>query len=73
MAGMPHMICTEDAVRGMVRAAASAAGGQRALARKLGISAAFINQIILSHRPPTGKILRYLKLRRTVSVTYESA
>lgn len=42
-------------------------GSQRALARKIGVSAAFLNDIIRGKREPSGKPLKYLGLVRLVS------
>lgn len=57
-------------VRARLRIAVSAAGGQRALARKIGCSVQFLNAILQGNRPPAGKPLEYLGLRKRV--TYES-
>lgn len=51
-------------VRVRLRAEAVAAGGQRALARKIGISVQFLNSVILGHDEPAGKLLEHLRLRR---------
>lgn len=42
-------------------------GSQRALARKIGVSPTFLNEIIRETRNPTGKVLAYLGLERIVT------
>lgn len=56
-----------EGVRIRLRALAVVTGSQRALARKIGCSAAFLNDIILGKREPAGKVLAYLRLKRRVS------
>jgi len=58
---------TADKVRVKLKAAAELLGGQRALARKIGVSAAFLNDIILGKREPSGRVVTYLHLTREVS------
>ena len=56
-------------VRIRLRAMAVIEGSQRALARKIGVSASFLNDILLGKREPAGKVVEFLGLRRRV--TYE--
>lgn len=56
-------------VRIRLRALASIKGSQRALAREIGVSATFLNDILLGKREPAGKVVSYLGLSRRV--TYE--
>jgi transcriptional regulator with XRE-family HTH domain len=39
---------------------------QKALAKKIGVSASFLNDILLEKREPQGKVLEFLKLDRVV-------
>lgn len=57
-------------VRARLRAETVIAGSQRALAKKIGCSATFLNDILLGKREPVGKPLEYLRLRRRL--IYES-
>jgi len=56
-------------VRVRLRAAAEAAGGQRALAKKIGCDFQLVNAIIKGRCLPCGKPLEYLGLKKLV--TYE--
>ena len=42
------------------------AGGQRALARSLGVSPSYLHDVIRGRREPAGKLLAALGLKRTV-------
>lgn len=42
-------------------------GGQRALARKIGVSPTFLNDILREKREPAGKVVSFLGLERVVS------
>lgn len=53
-------------VRRLLDVAAQTEGSQRNLAKKIGVSAAFLNDIILGKREPSGKPLDYLELERVV-------
>lgn len=57
---------TADDVRQRLLRAVEVEGSQRALAKKLGVSAAFLNDILLGKREPSGKPLTFLGLRRDV-------
>lgn len=39
---------------------------QAALAKKIGVSAPYLNDILLEKREPQGKVLEWLKLKRVV-------
>lgn len=54
-------------VRTRLRALAALEGGQRALARKIGCSPTFLNDILLGKREPAGKVIAHLGLRRQVT------
>lgn len=56
-----------DCVAKMLADEARLAGSQRALARSIGVSASFLNDIILGKREPSGKPLQFLGLVRVVS------
>ena len=56
-------------VRIRLRALAVIAGSQRALAKQIGVSPTFLNDIILGKREPAGKVVSFLGLQRRV--TYE--
>lgn len=58
---------TADKVRQQLTAHALIDGSQSALAKKIGCSRAFLNDIILGKREPSGKVLTYLGLQRRVS------
>jgi DNA-binding transcriptional regulator YdaS (Cro superfamily) len=58
-------ITTAD-VYGRIRNTVRAAGSQRAFAKQLGVSEAFISAVISGVRPPTEPILRAVKLKRVV-------
>lgn len=55
-----------DEVHKMLRRAADRAGSQVALAREIGVSAAFLNDILLGKREPSGKPVQWLGLTRRV-------
>lgn len=42
-------------------------GSQRALARKIGVSPTFLNDILLEKREPAGKVVTFLGLQRVVT------
>lgn len=42
-------------------------GGQRALARKIGVSPTFLNDILREKREPAGKVVSYLGLVRVIT------
>lgn len=50
----------------VIRREVQAAGGQSAFARKLGISAAYVSQIVNAHREPSDAVLARIGLRRVV-------
>ena len=56
-----------NTVRVVLRQHATREGGQRALARKLGVSVSFINKIVKGTKEPSGKVLTYLGLQRVVT------
>ena len=60
------MTITSEQVREKLRRKASIMGSQKALAEDLGVSSAFISDILLGKRQPTGKVLECLGLRRVV-------
>lgn len=64
------MMHDEQYVRTRLRAEAAAAGGQRALARKIGCNVQLINNILKGHKAPCGKPLEWMRLRKVV--LYES-
>lgn len=53
-----------DDVRERLRKLSEKAGGQRALARDLGISPSYLNDVILGRKKPGAKILTALGLER---------
>ena len=55
----------------MFRRHVEAAGGVRALARKLGLSAAYVSDVRLGRRSPGPSILKPLKLKRVVITRVE--
>ena len=57
---------TAEQVRHQLADLASAQGSQRALATRIGISPAYLCEIIGGTREPAGKVLEWLKLRREV-------
>lgn len=63
-------VFTSDEVRQKLRQAACDAGSQKALAERIGVSSAFLSDIILAKREPSGAVLSFLGLRR--AVRYES-
>ncbi len=58
---------TEDDVRERLRAAIDAAGSQQEFARRMGISAQYINDVVRGRREPGQKILDALGIERVVS------
>lgn len=63
----------EAEVRKMIRHACKEAGSQTALAQSLGVSKAFISDIVRGNREPSGKVLEHLGLTkesRRVTVYY---
>ena len=61
---------TADQVRDILRRKACELGSQKAVAEHLGVSNTFISDILAGKREPTGKVLAWLRLVRTVR--YES-
>ncbi len=57
---------TADTIRDKLKNLAKEVGGQRELARRIGVSAPFLNDIILSKRHPSGKVLEFLQIERIV-------
>ena len=58
---------TADKVRAKLKRITSGDISQRELARQIGCSPAFLNDIILGKREPAGKVLTWLGLRRKVT------
>lgn len=56
-------------VRRSLAAQAKRYGSQRALAKAIGVSATFLNDIICGHREPSGKPITFLGLERKVTYT----
>jgi DNA-binding transcriptional regulator YdaS (Cro superfamily) len=59
-----------DAVRQMLASHALALGSQKALAEKIGVTQAFVCDIINGRREPSGKPVAFLGLRRVVSYEF---
>lgn len=55
-----HQAYYADQMRSRLRAELSAAGSQKELAKRIGISSQFLNDMINDRRPVTGKALAYL-------------
>lgn len=55
----------------LIRRRARAAGGLRALARRLGVSPAALADVLQHRRPPGPTLLRALRLRRRVRYVRE--
>lgn len=55
-----------EQVRAKLTARAAAMGSQKALAAEIGVSPAFLSEIITGHREPCGKPVEYLGLERVV-------
>lgn len=71
---MPKSVTlSADEVLAMIRDAVTKAGGQRAAARRFGVSAAYINDLVHARREPGDAILRALGLTKRVTrtVVYE--
>lgn len=47
-------------------------GSQLELAKKIGISPAYLSEIIRGNREPFGKVLKYLKLKRVTGYLTKS-
>lgn len=62
---------TEQQVISQLRAAASAAGSQRAYAESIGVSEAYLSDVLASRRTPGPKVLAALGLEAVV--LYQSA
>lgn len=62
---------TADGVRIRLQAEASKLGSQRALAKKIGCSSAFLNEVINGTREPAGPILDYLGMVRQVRYVFD--
>lgn len=58
---------TADAVRNELREEAEYEGSQRALARLIGVSPTLLNDILLSKREPSGKVLEFLGYERVIT------
>ena len=63
---MPRRILTATQVRAELREKAEYEGSQRKLAKLIGVSAAFLNDILLGKREPSGKPVAFLGLERHV-------
>lgn len=59
-------IVDESEVRKMIRKEVKEFGSQRAFAAHLGVSAAFVNDIVRGNREPSGKVLQHLGLSKDV-------
>ena len=59
------MLTSNDVVKQLETAAAKA-GSQRALAIEIGVSAAYVSDILAGKREPFGRVLDYLGLERKV-------
>lgn len=57
----------DDDVRRLLRKEAEKLGSQRALARSLGLSAAFVSDVLRGNRAPSGPLLDLLGLERIVA------
>lgn len=55
-----------EVVRKRLRKASDQCGGQRALARMLGVSSTYLNDVIVGRKEPAGKLLDALGLQRVV-------
>lgn len=58
--GSFHKAHYADQIRSILRAELSAAGSQKALAERIGISPQFLHDMLNDRRPITGKALSYL-------------
>lgn len=58
---------TADDVRDQLRQQAERYGSQRALARTIGVSAAFLSDVLLGRREPSGPLLDFLGIERVVT------
>ena len=65
------MALTADSVRILLQAEASKLGSQRALARKIGCSPTFLNEVIKGSREPSGPLLDYLRLIRKITYVWK--
>ena len=59
-------IIEESEVRKMVQRACKDHGSLRSFAAHLGVSAAFVNDIVRGNREPSGKVLQHLGLSKDV-------
>lgn len=57
---------TAAQVRTMLLRAARDTGSQREFAAKLGVSESFLSHVLAGSKEPSGKVLRFLKLKRVV-------
>ncbi len=57
---------TADKYRAELRKMVSACGTQAALAKKIGVSRSFLNDVLLGKREPSGKVLSWLGFVRVV-------
>ena len=57
---------TKDALLMRLDRMIQQAGGQRALARRLGLSPSYLNDVMRGKREPAGKLLSALGLQRVV-------
>lgn len=64
---------TADEVRELLREEARSLGSQRALARKAGVSAPFVSDVLKGAREPSGALLDLIGVERVVTyhTTYE--
>ncbi len=58
------LISDQDVRERLKEAVAGEKHGQRGLAKRIGVSGAFLNQIISGKKQPSGKVLKYLHLEK---------
>ena len=58
-------------VLNLIRDECATAGNQAALAKLIGTHKSTITNVLKGSRPPTEKVLKYLRLKRVVEVRYE--
>ena len=61
---------TSDQVVRLLEREVTSRGSQRKLAREIGVSPTFLNDILRRKCEPTGKVLAYLRLERRVQYAH---
>jgi predicted transcriptional regulator len=64
---------TREEVVALLQRMADRAGSQRALAKEIGVTAAYVGQVLDGKRDPGPAILKVFGLRRHVQITYVKA